>query len=63
VYPDGRGGDVTPKALLLFIAGIAYWLFYLLIDEAGAATASVITYVMPVIALFLGVGLHGRTRA
>ena len=36
---------------------VAYWPFYLLIDEAGAATASVITYVMPVVALFLGVGL------
>ena len=40
--------------------GVAYWLFYLLIDEAGAATASVITYVMPVVALFLGVGLLGE---
>jgi drug/metabolite transporter (DMT)-like permease len=40
--------------------GIAYWLFYLLIDEAGAATASVITYVMPVVALFLGVTLLGE---
>jgi EamA-like transporter family len=40
--------------------GIAYWLFYLLIDEAGAAVASVITYVMPVVALFLGVGLLGE---
>jgi drug/metabolite transporter (DMT)-like permease len=39
--------------------GLAYWLFYLLIDEAGAATASVITYVMPVVALLLGVGLLG----
>lgn len=37
--------------------GAAYWLFYLLIDQAGAATASVITYVMPAVALFLGVGL------
>jgi drug/metabolite transporter (DMT)-like permease len=40
--------------------GVAYWLFYLLIDQAGAATASVITYVMPVIALVLGVGLLGE---
>jgi drug/metabolite transporter (DMT)-like permease len=38
---------------------VAYWLFYLLIDESGAATAGVITYVMPVVALFLGVGLLG----
>jgi len=40
--------------------GVAYWLFYLLIDEAGAATAAVITYLMPVVALFLGVGLLGE---
>jgi drug/metabolite transporter (DMT)-like permease len=40
--------------------GFAYWLFYLLIDQAGAAAASVITYVMPVVALFLGVGLLGE---
>ena len=40
--------------------GVAYWLFYLLIDEAGAATASVITYVMPVVARFLGVRLLGE---
>ena len=33
--------------------GVAHWLFYLLVDEAGAATASVITYVMPVVALIL----------
>jgi drug/metabolite transporter (DMT)-like permease len=39
---------------------------YALVGEAGAATASVIIYVMPVIALFLGIGLLGEkltTRA
>ena len=40
--------------------GIAYWLFYLLIDQAGAAVASVITYVMPVVALILGICLLGE---
>ena len=40
--------------------GSAYWLFYALIDEAGAATASVITYVMPVVALGLGVAVLGE---
>jgi uncharacterized membrane protein len=40
--------------------GVAYWLFYLLIDEAGASAASVITYVMPVVALLPGVGLLGE---
>ena len=40
--------------------GVAYWLFYLLIDHAGAAVASVITYVMPVVALVLGIGVLGE---
>jgi drug/metabolite transporter (DMT)-like permease len=44
-------------ALGLVNTGLAYWLFYALIDDAGAATASLITYVMPVVALALGVGL------
>jgi drug/metabolite transporter (DMT)-like permease len=47
-------------ALGIVNTGLAYWLFYLLIDEAGAATASVITYLMPVVALLLGVGLLGE---
>jgi drug/metabolite transporter (DMT)-like permease len=51
---------VALAALGIVNTGLAYWLFYLLIDEAGAATASVITYVMPVVALFLGVGLLGE---
>jgi drug/metabolite transporter (DMT)-like permease len=58
---------VPPASSILALAvlgivstGLAYWLFYLLIDEAGAATASVITYVMPVVALTLGVGLPGE---
>lgn len=47
-------------ALGLLNTGVAYWPFCLLIDVAGAATAAVITYVMPVVALFLGVGLLGE---
>jgi drug/metabolite transporter (DMT)-like permease len=54
------GSILALAALGIVNTGLAYWLFYLLIDEAGAATASVITYVMPVVALFLGVGLLGE---
>jgi drug/metabolite transporter (DMT)-like permease len=51
-------GSILALATLGIVnTGVAYWLFYLLIDEAGAATASVITYLMPVVALFLGVTL------
>lgn len=47
-------------ALGIVNTGLAYWLFYLLIDEAGAASAAVITYVMPVVALVLGVAVLGE---
>jgi drug/metabolite transporter (DMT)-like permease len=50
--------QVPPASSILALAtlgiintGVAYWLFYLLIDQAGAGTAAVITYVMPVVAL------------
>jgi drug/metabolite transporter (DMT)-like permease len=48
-------------ALGIVNTGLAYWLFYLLIDEAGAASAAVITYVMPVVALVLGVAVLGES--
>jgi drug/metabolite transporter (DMT)-like permease len=64
VHLPGRLPPVTSVLALAVLGvvntGLAYWLFYLLIDEAGAATASVITYVMPVVALLLGVGLLGE---
>ena len=63
----GLPRQVPPVSSILALAtlgvvntGVAYWLFYVLIDGAGAATASVITYVMPVVALFLGVALLGE---
>ena len=40
--------------------GVAYWLFYLLIDEAGQRPHPAVTYLMPVVALFLGVALLGE---
>ena len=49
------GSIVALATLGVVNTGIAYWLFYVLIDAAGAATALVITYVVPVVALFLGV--------
>jgi drug/metabolite transporter (DMT)-like permease len=54
------GSVLALAALGVVNTGVAYWLFYLLIDEAGAASASVITYVMPVVALLLGVGVLGE---
>lgn len=42
-------------ALGLLGTGVAYLLFYALIEETGATTASMVTYVIPVVAVFLGV--------
>jgi drug/metabolite transporter (DMT)-like permease len=54
------GGIAALVTLGIVNTGLAYWLFYLLIDESGAATAAVITYLMPVVAVILGVGLLGE---
>lgn len=63
--PPSRVPPVSSIAALVALGvvntGVAYWLFYVLIDEAGAATASVITYVMPVVALVLGVAVLGES--
>jgi drug/metabolite transporter (DMT)-like permease len=40
--------------------GAAFWLFYTLIALAGAARASVITYVMPAVAVVLGILVLGE---
>jgi drug/metabolite transporter (DMT)-like permease len=59
-HVPSAGSILALVTLGIVNTGIAYWLFYLLIDEAGGAVASVITYLMPVVALFLGVGLLGE---
>lgn len=40
--------------------GIGFWLFYVLIDRAGAGKASLITYAIPGVATLLGIGLLGE---
>ena len=47
-------------ALGLFCTAAAFVIFALLIREAGTSRATVITYVNPVVALALGVGLEGE---
>jgi drug/metabolite transporter (DMT)-like permease len=59
-HAPSAGGVAALVTLGIVNTGLAYWLFYLLIDESGAATAAVITYLMPVVALILGVGLLGE---
>jgi drug/metabolite transporter (DMT)-like permease len=59
-HPPPLTSALALVALGTVNTGVAYWLFYLLIDEAGAATAAVITYVMPVVALVLGIAVLGE---
>jgi drug/metabolite transporter (DMT)-like permease len=59
-HPPPLTSALALAALGIVNTGVAYWLFYLLIDEAGAATAAVITYVMPVVALVLGIAVLGE---
>ena len=40
--------------------GVAYWLYYKLIETAGTSPAAVTTYVTPAVALLLGVALLGE---
>lgn len=44
-------------ALGLLGTGVAYLLFYALIEEVGATTASMVTYLIPVVAVILGVAI------
>ena len=41
--------------------GLLSWVYFALVREAGAAVTSLITYVVPVVALVLGVSLLGET--
>jgi drug/metabolite transporter (DMT)-like permease len=40
--------------------GLAYLLYYSLIRDVGATSASMVTYLMPIVAVVLGVGLLGE---
>jgi drug/metabolite transporter (DMT)-like permease len=50
--PDALAALLT---LGVLNTGAGFWLFYTLIAEAGAGRASVITYVMPAVAVVLGI--------
>ena len=53
--------DLTPLVLTSVIllgavgTGLAYLLFYRLINDVGATSASLVTYLIPIVAVFLGV--------
>lgn len=52
------GGSLV--VLGLANTGLGFWLFYSLIDRAGAGRASLITYVTPAVAVLLGIGVLGE---
>jgi drug/metabolite transporter (DMT)-like permease len=56
-----RSSILAVVVLGIVNTGLAYWMFYALIGTTGAASASVISYVMPVVALILGVSVLGES--
>lgn len=60
--PVALGAGVLTSVLVLgaLNTGIAYVLYYRLIAEAGASTASTVTYLVPVVAVVLGVAVLGE---
>ena len=60
-------GEVTPSiALAMFTlgalgSGIAYVFYYRVIADAGSAIANTVTYITPLVAVFLGVLVLGET--
>lgn len=53
-------GVLSVVVLGAFGTGIAYVLQYSLIRDAGATVASTVTYLVPVVAVGIGVGLLGE---
>jgi drug/metabolite transporter (DMT)-like permease len=60
--PSRLSLDVVGSVLALGTlgTGVALWLYYRILQLAGATTASTITYFLPVVAAFLGVTLLGE---
>jgi drug/metabolite transporter (DMT)-like permease len=58
--------SLTPQVVASVVAlgamgtGIAYLLFYRLVSDAGATNASMVTYLIPIVAVVLGVLVLGE---
>ena len=67
VTSANRGIHLTPWRLLcvgllgVFGTGVAYVLYYRLIAQVGATRTSVVTYLIPVVAVVVGVLVLGET--
>ena len=53
--PTGAPPSVWFSGLGLGGTGLAYILYYLIVDQLGAVAASGVTYIPPVVALIIGV--------
>jgi len=56
----GRDSILALAMLGIVNTGVLSWVYFALVREAGAAVTSVITYVVPLVALVLGVSLLGE---
>lgn len=60
VFRDERASIGLVVGLGLCGTGLAYIAYYLIVDRLGAIAASGVTYIPPVVALFIGVALVGE---
>lgn len=56
----GQTSVLALATLGIINTGVLSWVYFALVREAGAAVTSVITYVVPVVALVLGVSMLGE---
>jgi drug/metabolite transporter (DMT)-like permease len=61
VFTDTRAWTGLIVGLGLFGTGLAYVIYYFIVENLGAVTAAGVTYIPPVVALVIGVFLVGDT--
>ena len=59
-HPPGEASIAALAILGIVNTGLLSWVYFALVREAGAAVTSLITYVVPVVALVLGASLLGE---
>ena len=61
VFNDTRAWIGLIFGLGLCGTGLAYVIYYFIVENLGAVAAAGVTYIPPVVALFIGVSLVGDT--
>ena len=61
VFTDARAWIGLSVGLGLFGTGLAYVIYYFIVEQLGAVSAAGVTYIPPVVALVIGVFFVGDT--